>query len=60
MIRILYRHRSGTIITDLTVPQITDALRDSQARLWIDMVTPTEDEVEEVLAQIFRFQPLAI
>lgn len=60
MIRILYRHRSGTLIRDLPHTQLADAVRDSQARLWIDMVAPTDEELEQILTQVFRFHPLAI
>jgi len=60
MIRILYRHRSGTIVTDLPHAQLRDALRDSQARLWIDLSAPTNAESQTILADLFRFHPLAI
>ncbi|MEZ4734088.1 MAG: magnesium/cobalt transporter CorA [Caldilineaceae bacterium] len=60
MIRILYRHRSGTIITDLPQEQLTQAIRDSQARLWIDLMAPTAEESQLVLTQLYHFHPLAI
>jgi len=60
MIRILYRHRSGTIVTDLAPNQLASAIRDSQARVWIDMLTPTAEESEMVLVQLYHFHPLAI
>ncbi len=60
MIRILYRHRSGTIVTDLAPNQLASAIRDSQARIWIDMMAPTAEESELVLAQLYHFHPLAI
>lgn len=60
MIRILYRHRSGTIVTDLPHTQLRDAMRDNQARLWIDLSAPTDEESHAILAELFRFHPLAI
>lgn len=60
MIRILYRHRSGTIVTDLSQDQLAQAIRDSQARIWIDLMAPTEEESQMVLKQIYHFHPLAI
>ncbi len=60
MIRILYRHRSGTIVTHLPLGQLGDALRDNQARLWIDLTDPTADESHSILAELFKFHPLAI
>lgn len=60
MIRILYRHRSGTIVTDLPHTQLRDALRDSQARIWIDLSAPTTEESQAILADLFHFHPLAI
>jgi len=60
MIRILYRHRSGTIVTQLPIAQLPDALRDNQARLWIDLTAPTEAESQSILAELFKFHPLAI
>lgn len=60
MIRILYRHRSGTIVSDLPVTQLRDAMRDNMARLWIDMLNPTPEESQQILTEFFRFHPLAI
>lgn len=60
MIRILYRHRSGTIVPDLPVAQLRDAMRDTMARLWIDLSAPTPEESQEILAEFYKFHPLAI
>jgi magnesium transporter len=60
MIRILYRHRSGTVVTQLSLEQLRDALRDTQARLWIDLTAPTAEESQLILADYFKFHPLAI
>lgn len=60
MIRILYRHRSGTVVTHLPFGQVSDAMRDNQARLWIDLTAPTEEESQSILAELFKFHPLAI
>lgn len=60
MIRILYRHRSGTIVTGLPLEQLNDAMRDNQARLWIDLTAPTDEESQQILHQLYKFHPLAI
>jgi magnesium transporter len=60
MIRILFRHRSGTVIETLTLEQVSGALQDPQARLWIDLVNASADEQRRVLDGIFHFHPLAI
>lgn len=60
MIRTLYRHRSGTVLTDLAQDQFANAIRDNQARLWIDMMAPTEEESTLVLRQLYHFHPLAV
>lgn len=60
MIRILYRHRSGAIVDDLPVDQVPNALKDPQARVWVDMECPTVEEQQRLLGQQFRFHPLAV
>lgn len=60
MIRILYRHRSGTIVTELPLAQLNDAMRDSQARIWIDLTAPSAEESERILKTLYKFHPLAI
>lgn len=60
MIRILYRHRSGTIVTDFPLEQLGDAMRDNQARLWIDLMAPTVEESQQILTTLYKFHPLAI
>jgi magnesium transporter len=60
MIRVFYRHRSGTLIHDLPIAQVPGAIKDPQARVWIDMVAPTPEEQQLVLVQLFRFHPLAV
>lgn len=60
MIRTLYRHRSGTVVTHLPFEQLHDAMRDSQARLWIDLTAPTKEESHAILTELFKFHPLAI
>lgn len=37
MIRILYRHRTGSVLAELPVEQLNSAIKDSQLSLWIDM-----------------------
>ena len=60
MIRTIYRHRSGTILTDLTKEQLLDAVGDSRGSLWVDMQNPTDEEYEQVLQRLFGFHELAI
>jgi magnesium transporter len=60
MIRVLYRHRSGTIIDDLPLDQLPAVLKDPQSRVWIDLPEPTEAEYKQILVDIFRFHPLAV
>jgi magnesium transporter len=60
MIRVLYRHRSGTLIDDLPLTQVPAAIKDSQARVWIDLQGATPEEYRLVLDQMFRFHPLAV
>jgi len=60
MIRIFYRHRSGTIVTDFPLEQLNDAMRDNQARLWIDLAAPTMEESQRILKDLYKFHPLAI
>ncbi len=60
MIRILYRHTSGTLVRDFPQAQLAAAVREGNATLWVDMLNPTEEEFNEVLQNIFNFHPLAI
>lgn len=60
MIRTIYRHRTGAIVTDLTQAQLADAVNDNRGALWIDMEAPTADEYDLVLRQLFDFHPLAV
>lgn len=45
---------------DFPVEQLSAALRDSSAHLWVDLSDSTQAEQEKVLGEIFRFHPLAI
>ncbi len=60
MLRTLYRHRSGTILLNLPTDQLAAAAKESQARLWIDLVAPTAEESDLILEQIYNFHPLAV
>lgn len=60
MIRVLYRHRSGALVDDLPIAQVPSALKDPQARIWVDMEAPTVEEQQSVLAGLFNFHPLAV
>lgn len=60
MIRVLYRHRSGALVDDLPIDQVPSALKDPQARIWVDLENPNEQEQKMVLADLFHFHPLAV
>ena len=60
MIRLLYRHPSGAVLTDLEDGEIRRALNERRSALWIDLQAPTEEEYEAVLVQLFQFHPLAV
>jgi magnesium transporter len=60
MIRVLYRHRSGALVDDLPVEQVPNALKDPHARIWVDMECPSVPDKQKVLAELFRFHPLAV
>lgn len=60
MIRIFYRHRSGTVVAGLPAEQLPSAAKDPQARLWIDLADPTQQESDWILKQIYNIHPLVI
>ncbi len=60
MIRVLYRHRSGALVDDLPITQVPDALKDPQARIWVDLECIDAEEQRTILADLFRFHPLAV
>jgi magnesium transporter len=60
MVRIFYRHTSGTLVRNFPREQLAAAVREGNANLWVDMLNPTEAEYREVLGEIFNFHPLAI
>lgn len=60
MIRIFYRHVSGTIVSDFPIEQLSTAIQDGNANLWIDMLEPTGEECSRILEEIFNFHPLAV
>ncbi len=60
MVRIFYRHASGTIVPDLPLEQLADAIQDGNAHIWVDLLAPTQDECLQILENVFQFHPLAI
>lgn len=60
MVRIFYRHASGTIVPNLPLEQLPDAIQDGNAHIWVDLLAPTQDECFEILENVFQFHPLAI
>ncbi len=60
MIRVLYRHRSGALVDDLPIAQVPSALRDPQARIWVDVESASHEEQRMVLSELFHFHVLAV
>lgn len=60
MIRNLYRSPDGSFEYDLSLAQIAERLQQPEGLLWVDMLAPTEAEWRPILADTFRFHPLAI
>jgi magnesium transporter len=60
MIRVLYRHRSGALVDDLPIAQVPSALKDPQARIWVDLECPSLEEQQHVLSELLHFHPLAV
>lgn len=60
MIRTIYYHQNGSVVVDLPRDEILPASQDEQVYIWIDMISPTEDEWELVFQQAFQFHPLSI
>ncbi len=58
MIRVLYRHRSGTIINDCPIDQIPAVLKDSRSRIWVDVLDEPEESAATLLHDTFQFEPL--
>ena len=60
MIKALYRHRSGAVVSDLSEKQLLEAAGDRTCALWVDLESPSEAESKLVFEQIFRLHPLVI
>jgi len=60
MIRILYRHHSGTVIENIPSEELMNALQDKQATIWIDMLAPMPNEYDLILRDGYQFHPLAV
>lgn len=60
MLRTIYYHKNGTVRADLPQAEILPATQDDDAYLWIDMISPTEDEWALVFQQAYHFHPLSI
>lgn len=60
MIRILYRHRSGTVVENCPLDQLPAVLKDPQSSVWVDLSEPTQSEYMQVLDEVFHFHPLAV
>jgi magnesium transporter len=60
MIRSLYFDNQGQKKTDLSRPEMEQALKRPDGLLWISLEQPTEAEAQAILHDLFRFHPLAI
>ena len=60
MIRTIYRHNNGTVFVDLPTEELYAATQDNQVSLWIDMISPTQEEWELVFKKAYSFHPLSI
>lgn len=59
MLTAFIRHADGRISTETTQQAILAALNEPNARFWLDMTVPTDDELD-YLDSVFGFHPLAI
>jgi len=59
MLRILAL-RGGAALPDVQVSDLPALLGDPQARVWVDISGPPDDETRAVLRDLFRFHPLVI
>jgi magnesium transporter len=60
MIRSIFCPKEGSRQVDLPLDQIAQALQDPEGLLWVSLEQPTEEEIQKILADTFRFHPLAI
>lgn len=60
MIRSFYRHRSGTLLSDLSTDQLQTAARDKQSLIWVDLAGVATDDARAVLSDAFHFHELAV
>jgi magnesium transporter len=60
MIRALYRSRNGDIYTDIHAFQLSEAIRDEEGLLWLDLANEPNEGCIPILRDIFGFHPLAI
>lgn len=52
--------RDQDLLTDLKTSDLPRLLADPSVRVWVDISAPLDDEAKRVVAEIFRFHPLAI
>lgn len=60
MIHILYRPPAGGLMVDLPPDQLSAALSEPDAQVWVDLDGDDPGAHQPVLTDIFRFHPLAI
>ncbi|MCB0047326.1 MAG: magnesium/cobalt transporter CorA [Caldilineaceae bacterium] len=60
MIRVLYRHSSGTILTELSDAEIKRALGERGSYIWVDLEDATPEEFQRMLVDTFSFHSLAV
>jgi magnesium transporter len=59
MLQVFILKSDGTVVRNGGAREIAEALRDPQAKMWVDMEAPNDAEIE-LLCDTFFFHPLAI
>ncbi len=52
--------RDGAVLPDVQVSELPALLDDPQARVWVDISGPPDEEARALLRDLFHFHPLAI
>lgn len=60
MIRSVYYLKDFPLEKNLSLPKIQEALKSGEGLLWVHLDQPTTEESQTLLAETFKFHPLAI